>query len=624
MTSAIGKRNFMVSTFCGMVLMITCTYGQNNRLHLDTLLSRIGDPGYAHKDSLQNVMTQLRALNENNDFIDAQIKLLHAQIMLAKGKTDSVRVLLTEIEKFYDHNDEYQHGRYHGFLLLTKGRYSMAIGEFGLSRIALLEARTIFKEVQSQYFECLALTTLGNISVLAENYEDALKYYLAAQQLRIDAGLERDYSITINLALAHNELGQYDIALTALRNSLKVKDIVAAYPRGFVSLYSIFSSVHVNKGQYDSALMYLEKAQQVASETNDPNEITAASFLLARYFADVGNPMRSNTILRKLISTQSSRNLQWTPDVVLLQAQNYFALRKYDSCIVTATKMLRPRQSTNVNEKNFQLAMVAGKAFEKIRQPDSAIFYFQMSSVLKDSLYGPSRQKAMSSLFTEMETLTKQKEIKLLEKRNALHRAENQILIISIAFGSAITLLTVALLVLTYRHRKRKHELFNYELQSQLAQRKNELEQQMARILYINDAMLEVEEKLKKLKGTQSANSQAIQQALNTIHLNRTLEKEWDHFDNYFGSVHVGFFENFNAKFPGLSIMERRLAGLVRMNLTNPQIASIMNIEGNSVKVAKHRLKKKLELSEKDDLGDYLKSFDGETKSQQAVRTLDH
>jgi DNA-binding NarL/FixJ family response regulator len=64
--------------------------------------------------------------------------------------------------------------------------------------------------------------------------------------------------------------------------------------------------------------------------------------------------------------------------------------------------------------------------------------------------------------------------------------------------------------------------------------------------------------------------------------------------------------------------MERRLAGLVRMNLTNIQIAGILNIEGKSVKVAKHRLKKKLGLSEDDDLNTFLQSIDeAHTKSLQ-------
>jgi DNA-binding CsgD family transcriptional regulator len=91
--------------------------------------------------------------------------------------------------------------------------------------------------------------------------------------------------------------------------------------------------------------------------------------------------------------------------------------------------------------------------------------------------------------------------------------------------------------------------------------------------------------------------------------VNKTLEKEWENFNEYFGSVHGAFYEKINTKFPELSTSEKRLASLIKMNLTNREIASILNIESASVKMAKYRLKKKLNLEEEVDIQSFLQSL---------------
>ena len=122
-------------------------------------------------------------------------------------------------------------------------------------------------------------------------------------------------------------------------------------------------------------------------------------------------------------------------------------------------------------------------------------------------------------------------------------------------------------------------------------------------MIYINNGLTEVEESLKKIKP---ASSSEIQQVLSSIHINRSLEKEWDNFNSYFSDIHSGFFEKLDNEFPQLTIAEKRLAGLIRMNLTNREIAGILNIEDASVKTAKYRLKKKIGLTDEQNLNTFL------------------
>jgi DNA-binding NarL/FixJ family response regulator len=121
--------------------------------------------------------------------------------------------------------------------------------------------------------------------------------------------------------------------------------------------------------------------------------------------------------------------------------------------------------------------------------------------------------------------------------------------------------------------------------------------------------LAEVEESLRKIKTVSNGNPKEVQELLSSIHINKSLEKEWDNFTDYFGSVHVGFYEKFNGLFPNVTLSEKRLAGLIRMNMTNSEIAGILNIESSSVKTAKYRLKKKVGLNDEQDIHSFLQTF---------------
>ena len=76
---------------------------------------------------------------------------------------------------------------------------------------------------------------------------------------------------------------------------------------------------------------------------------------------------------------------------------------------------------------------------------------------------------------------------------------------------------------------------------------------------------------------------------------------------SYFGQIHPNFFSTLkqivNDK---LSSSEMRLCMLLRLNLSSKEIADILHITPDSVRIARYRLRKKLPLESKDDLQDYL------------------
>ena len=76
-----------------------------------------------------------------------------------------------------------------------------------------------------------------------------------------------------------------------------------------------------------------------------------------------------------------------------------------------------------------------------------------------------------------------------------------------------------------------------------------------------------------------------------------------------FKEVYPGFYGRFYNQHPNLTNTELRLSALIFLNFTSKEIAECMFITHRSVQTSKGRLRKKLDISSKTDLYQYIKSF---------------
>jgi len=91
-------------------------------------------------------------------------------------------------------------------------------------------------------------------------------------------------------------------------------------------------------------------------------------------------------------------------------------------------------------------------------------------------------------------------------------------------------------------------------------------------------------------------------------HINSTLMStdNWENFMLHFEKTHPGFFSRLQAKFPSLTSKDLKLCSYLRLHMTTKEIAGLMNITPQSAEISRVRLRKKLNLTRKDRLTDYL------------------
>ncbi|MCH2231968.1 MAG: LuxR C-terminal-related transcriptional regulator [Crocinitomicaceae bacterium] len=86
-------------------------------------------------------------------------------------------------------------------------------------------------------------------------------------------------------------------------------------------------------------------------------------------------------------------------------------------------------------------------------------------------------------------------------------------------------------------------------------------------------------------------------------------QTEWEEFKTKFGQLNTDFLKNLTTEHAKLSKSEIRLLTLIKIGYTQKEIASMLNIEPNSVKKAKNRVRKKLNIPSSETLPEFLSHY---------------
>jgi len=151
--------------------------------------------------------------------------------------------------------------------------------------------------------------------------------------------------------------------------------------------------------------------------------------------------------------------------------------------------------------------------------------------------------------------------------------------------------------------KRRIVELENKNLQEEIRSKSREL----AKVAHVN---LNKNKVLKKIKdkvvsvqenATDKLSERGYKEILRQIDYYVT-DKENKVFEINFDKSHQLFYERLTKKYESLTAKDLRLCAYLKMNLSSKEIAPLLGISPQSVDVSRHRLRKKMQLSSKDNL----------------------
>lgn len=86
-------------------------------------------------------------------------------------------------------------------------------------------------------------------------------------------------------------------------------------------------------------------------------------------------------------------------------------------------------------------------------------------------------------------------------------------------------------------------------------------------------------------------------------------EDEWSQFQDHFDLIHENFFRKLKERYPSLTPSDLKLCALLRLNYSSKEIGKMLNISIRGVEAARYRLRKKLGLSESENLVEFMIGF---------------
>lgn len=446
---------------------------------------------------------------------------------------------------------------------------------------------------------------IGNKDLLAENWgKMGVLYYYNRQS---DKSFQL-YNKALNLYKAtNNKKGQAEIfgAIGHLYEKHHKYDSSFYYQRlalnsyqrigddyGQAKIYENLGSIHEDLANYDSSYSCFKKSLEIYNKYN--NEVASIEVI-----NNIGD------ILRKT--------------------------GKYEEGIIQSRKAYILSLKT---DNMYQLAASCrdlGKSYQLLNRMDSAYHYLELSR--KYSLEVYSRESLKQTSFLQVLYDMDKKSDEIIRLNNI--RKTNQIVTIA---GVTISLLLIILGFVTFSRQRLKirdqrvlaeqnrsifeaqRDLMELELKNkqleeeslkqQLELKGQELSSHTLNLIKNNQLLESMRNTLQDMvKEDKRDQKRQMQQIIQQINQSFNHEQHWKEFTVAFEQVHQSFFEKLKQQSSDLTSTDLRLIALLKVNMDSKDIAGLLGISIDSLRVARYRLRKKLNIDQGENLTTFIQAL---------------
>jgi DNA-binding CsgD family transcriptional regulator len=382
--------------------------------------------------------------------------------------------------------------------------------------------------------------------------------------------------IFASLGTSYDRLGLPDSAAVFQRAALaeRLRGAQVVYLPGS---YIAVADLHVRAGQPEPAARYYHRALALADSTGNRQAQVAAWLGLARWDARFGAP--DSAVTRTLARAET------------------LARTLADQTFLVNVLSQRVIHSTQIND--YRAALAAQQEVQHIR----------------DSLAGTEQHRIADQLAVQFEVAEKDRQLRLAAREQEVARLTNYLL-----WGAVAVLLlgTAGLTLFFQRMKARDRQLLQAKealLAAQAEQKRlreeqlrNEIEYRESQLTALALQMRQKSELMGELKERLEAQPTPTADPGLARLLNRgaNQDKEWADFNAHFESLNRNFYARLRQKYPDISPGELKICALIKLNLSVKEMAGILNISPDSVKTARYRLRKKLQLATEDNLTDFV------------------
>ncbi|WP_417590320.1 tetratricopeptide repeat protein [Owenweeksia hongkongensis] len=492
---------------------------------------------------------------------------------------------------------------------------------------------------EDQLLEAEVLQLLGKIFYDQGAFMQAMEYYHESDAIYMESHDEdRHAQNQLELAKVYYYLKQSDKSLDLITKAQSFYERTGAN-KWLAEVYGQLGHMYEKAEKYDTAWFYENKALKLHQQFGD-------SAGVARVYENLGSILEDKedyAQARHWFSKAASFNGALKNEVALVGNLNnigdsYRKMGVLDSAYFFTHRALEISQSLELRYQESSALRDLSKVFLDSGESKIAYQYLDKSSQLYEELYSQEAGKQVALLQTLYDLERKNAEIIELENQQRIEGIKR----IGMMAGGLSLLLIGGIVVSRQRLKIRKNQqlmdqekalhkaaLENSELQAeqlkmelehkQLQEKHLELELELGQKA-LASRMLQLIEKNKLLEALRediyeiesevpAATQKKVKYIANQINYSFNHDKSWEDFRKSFEQVHSGFFDKLKKGSAELTSNDLRICALMRINLGSKDIASLLGISTDSLRVARYRLRKKLNIDQGDNLRKFILSI---------------
>ena len=438
---------------------------------------------------------------------------------------------------------------------------------------------------------------------LGKAFENYLKAYNLLEKIPEEKLPPRQYALYV-ISEAYY---RYNDFANALKMSLRTDKTFRNKTFVYVFNTDLIGMCYLKTGQYDSARIYFQRVfdnahimkSEVAWKGIASGNIGLTYFLQNNFNKATGYLLQAVSLTMQGEVYDNTVGFASDLSEIYRKQNNPGEAKRFLDISLNAA------HRTGDNENYFTAYNAAASYYRSIKDPLRYIAYSDSADIFNDKL---AAQKDLNTKY-KIEMAVQYEQVKEREKSLASEK-QRQLLLRNAIIAFVVLLMIISLLLYNRAQIKNKSRQQQLIAQKQLAE--NELQTATQQLnaftrsireknVLIEKISLEIEKvnaelnvaknERQGLASRPETDSHSLQLLQNSVLLT---DEDWRNFTHLFEKVHEGFFQRLKQKLPGLSPAEIRFAALIKLHLSNKEMASMLGVGTEAIRQIRSRLKKKL------------------------------
>ncbi|GAA4275529.1 tetratricopeptide repeat protein [Aquimarina mytili] len=550
---------------------------------------------------------------QDSQSCDKQIKYIDSLFEIAKkdliGNGDSLKKLIT-----LSKNANYPKGEVRG--LVNLGVYYTNNSMIDSANFVYDKGEKLIK--QYPYLEFALSYIYNNKAVILTNQQlhyQALKYYHKSHKINLKQGDTKMAMITkMNILNCHLALGEPDKVL-AYSKELITDPTIMDQEDLKSQLYNNMGTAHFDKKEYGKAINWWTANLELIKDSDQIGQISHLLTSIADAYRNLGN---YDIALEK--GLEAKEILENEPQLSTFSAANALVLGKIYNSLDNPNQAIIYFENAILQNSDNPIDIAfsyknLGAIYKRMESWDKTANYYEKYATLIDSLYTNRNEDISKISEGKIQLLEEEYKNDLLTKDNDILTYKNEkqklyIILLTVGFFSLLFILLSVFLYKKYNKSERQVELLKENEKKIL---ENHLQSREEEFLA---TMISVNERLNKLSYIKKNLSSAIK--YNNREEMIEVEKRLDRFisstsdltilKDRIESQYPGITAQINTSFPELSTNDIRHCLLMKLNLSIKESAQLLSVSTHAVKMARKRLKKKMNIPEDVSLREHLQN----------------